>query len=303
MREPIQKYFQMGIIAAMAYPAMNKADAQQAAQLVRSIACDPFFDAIELNPCGDAQTREALTKVLRQSHMRVCYSAHGRLLSAGLNPNDLEEQGRQKAEAALIAGVEEAHELGLGGIAFLSGHWAPETQQQAVAQLVKTTQNVCRYAAQKGMFVELEVFDSDIAKKSLLGPAALAAEYAAQVRCKCNNFGLMLDLSHFPMCYEDSRYILRTLRPYVTHLHFGNTVIAQPELEAYGDEHPRFGFPHSENDTAQLLEFLRVLQQEGFFCAKEPYVLSMEVKPWRDETPEVVVANTKRVFQRAWALL
>ena len=46
-----------------------------------------------------------------------------------------------------------------------------------------------------------------------------------------------------------------------------------------------------------------VLKQEGFFCAENPYVLSFEVKPWKDEDPEIIVANTKRVINRAWALL
>lgn len=77
----------------------------------------------------------------------------------------------------------------------------------------------------------------------------------------------------------------------------------KPGCEAYGDQHPRFGFPDSANDTAELLDFFRVLKEEGFFCPENPYVLSMEVKPWKDEDGEIIVANTKRVIQRAWALL
>lgn len=76
-----------------------------------------------------------------------------------------------------------------------------------------------------------------------------------------------------------------------------------PGAEAYGDQHPRFGFPRSANDTEQLLDFFRVLKAEGFFYAREPYVLSFEVKPWADEDCEVVLAGTKRVLRRAWALL
>ena len=41
----------------------------------------------------------------------------------------------------------------------------------------------------------------------------------------------------------------------------------------------------------------------GFFCPETPYVLSMEVKPWGDEDAETVVANTKRVLNRAWSLV
>ena len=64
-----------------------------------------------------------------------------------------------------------------------------------------------------------------------------------------------------------------------------------------------FGFPESANDTAQLIEFFRVLREEGFFREQEPYVLSVEVKPWGDEDADIVLANTKRVIERAWAMV
>ena len=105
------------------------------------------------------------------------------------------------------------------------------------------------------------------------------------------------------MTYETSAQVISVLRPYITHFHFGNTVCEDPAAEAYGDEHPRFGFPNSSNDTAEVLDFLKVLKDNGFFNAQEPYVLTFEVKPWADEDPAVIVANSKRVLNRAWAML
>ena len=152
------------------------------------------------------------------------------------------------------------------------------------------------------MNVELEVFDFDMDKAALIGPAPYAAQFAADMRTTHNNFGLLVDLSHFPTTYETSKFVIQTLRPYITHLHIGNAVVKEG-CEAYGDQHPRFGFPNSANDTAELLDFFRVLKAEGFFNADCPMVLSFEVKPWGDENDEVIVANTKRVINRAWALL
>ena len=37
--------------------------------------------------------------------------------------------------------------------------------------------------------------------------------------------------------------------------------------------------------------------------SQNPYVLSFEVKPWGDEDADIILANTKRVINRAWALL
>ncbi|MFR5732735.1 MAG: hypothetical protein ACLUD2_13085 [Clostridium sp.] len=51
--------------------------------------------------------------------MKVCYGAQPRLLGPKLNPNDIDEEGRKKAEATLIEAVDEAEYLGAKGIAFL----------------------------------------------------------------------------------------------------------------------------------------------------------------------------------------
>ena len=294
MKEPIQKYFQVGTIQWMSFPVSDPMDS------LREICWDDFFDAIEVKGYGD---RNAEAKaLLDQSHLKVCYGAQPRLLGPKLNPNALDEEDRQKAEATLIAAVDEAEYLGAKGIAFLAGKWAPETKDQAYAQLLKTTRAVCDYAAAKGMNVELEVFDYDMDKAALIGPAPYAARFAADMRTTHSNFGLLVDLSHFPTTYETSRFVVRTLRPYITHFHFGNAVV-EKGCDGYGDLHPRMGYPHSANDTPQLLDFLTVLKQEGFFDAENPYVLSMEVTLRPGEDEKTVLANTKRVLKRAWALL
>ena len=94
----------------------------------------------------------------------------------------------------------------------------------------------------------------------------------------------------------------RTCRPYITHLHFGNAV-ADPKAPGYGDLHQRFGYPNSANDIPELLDYLQVLKDEGFFNAQDPMVLSMEVLPTAEEDEEIVLANTKRCLNRAWAML
>ncbi len=298
MKDPIQKYFQVGTIQWMSFPPQQ----YDLLESVKRLASDEFFTAVEVTKVADDDTREKLKRILAQSHMKVCYGAQPRLLGPGLNPNAIEEEERLKAEKTLLEAIDEAEYLGASGIAFLAGKWAPETKEEAYRQLLKTTRNLCTYAAGKGMMVELEVFDFDMDKAALIGPAPYAARFAADMRTTHNNFGLLVDLSHFPTTYETSKFVIRELRPYITHLHIGNAVV-KPGCEAYGDQHPRFGFPDSANDTAELLDFFRVLKEEGFFCPENPYVLSMEVKPWKDEDGEIIVANTKRVIQRAWALL
>ena len=298
MKDPIQKYFQIGTIQWMSHPPVS----YDLLDSVKTLAVDDFFTAIEITKIADDETRDKVKHMLEQSHMKVCYGAQPRLLGPGLNPNDVDEEGRKKAEETLLEAIDEAQYMGAKGIAFLAGKWNEETKEEAYSQLLKTTRNICSYAAEKNMMVELEVFDFDMDKAALIGPAPYAAEFAADMRKTHNNFGLLVDLSHFPTTYETSRFVIQTLKPYITHLHFGNAVVIKG-CEAYGDKHPRFGFPNSANDTDQLVDFLTVLKQEGFFRAQDPLVLSMEVTPWGDEDGDIILANTKRVLKRAWALV
>jgi sugar phosphate isomerase/epimerase len=298
MKDPIQKYFQVGTIQWMSHPPVK----YNVLDSIKTIACDEFFDAIEIKKFDDDETRKKAKKILEGSHLKVCYGAQPRLLGPGLNPNDVNEEGRKAAEATLIEAIDEAEYLGAKGIAFLSGKWQEDTKDIAYAQLLKTTRTLCDYAATKGMMVELEVFDFDMDKASLIGPAPYAAEFAADMRKTHNNFGLLVDLSHFPTTYETSKFAIQVLRPYITHFHIGNAVVKKG-YDAYGDKHPRFGFPNSANDVEELADFFTVLKEEGFFNAKNPYVLSLEVQPWGDEDGDVILANTKRVINRAWALV
>lgn len=255
MKDPIQKYFQVGTIQWMTHPPVD----YPILESVKTICCDEYFSVLEITHIEDQDTKDRVRDMLAQGHMKVCYGAQPRLLGPKLNPNDLDEEGRKKAEAVLIDSIDEAEYMGAKGIAFLAGKWEPETKDQAYAQLLKTTRAVCSYAASKKMMVELEVFDFDMDKAALIGPAPYAARFAADMRMTHNNFGLLVDLSHFPTTYETSRFVIQTLRPYITHLHIGNAVVKEG-CEAYGDQHPRFGFPESANDTMQLVDFFTVLR-------------------------------------------
>ena len=298
MKDPISKYFQVGTIQWMSHPP----DQYSVLDSIKKILCDDFFDAIEVTRFADPETRAVAKKVLEQSHIRVCYGAQPRLLGPKLNPNHLDESERMKAEATLIEAIDEAEYLGAKGIAFLAGKWEPESKAEAFSQLVKTTNRICKYADKKGVFVELEVFDYDMDKAALIGPATYAATFAAEIRKAHDNFGLLVDLSHFPTTYESSEYAISVMKDYITYLHIGNAVV-KIGYEAYGDMHPRFGFPDSVNDTQALLDFFRVLKKHGFRCENHPLVLSLEVKPWKDEDGDIFFASTKHVIKRAWAQL
>lgn len=151
------------------------------------------------------------------------------------------------------------------------------------------------------MRVSLEVFDYDIDKKSLIGPAMLALRYAQEIRSKYENFGLMVDLSHIPLIRETLEESLLPVKDYITHAHIGNCVVKSADMPAYGDVHPRFGFPNGENDVDQVVDYLKILLDIGYLNTANPPIVSFEIKPFEDEDPDIVIANAKRTLNEAWA--
>ena len=296
MNESIHRYFRIGALQWMSYPKERALDS------LYRVAADPYFDAVEFNGCERREDRAQAKKIIAESHICAAIGAQPRLLAGKLNPNALVEAEREKAEKAILEAADEAAEIGAEGLSFLSGRYTPETKEACFAALVTTTRNVCRHAQKLGLQVELELFDYNVDKCSLMGPVDEAARFAAEIRKDCPNFGLLLDLSHLPIMHEETEYAVRTLRPYLTHFHIGNAVM-KPGAPSYGDKHPRFGFPDSENDTAELVRFFRALRDEGFFNAERPYMLSTEITPQGDEDPLLVMAGAKRVINRAWAMV
>jgi len=301
MNESMHKFMRVGIIHFMVYPETMRGDGP-IAETVRKIALDDYFDAIEVTWIRDDRVRAQVKKILDTAHMSVAFGGQPMLLTSDLNVNDLNEEKRLKAVETLKKGIDQAYELGAEGFGFLSGRYDESRKEEAYHALLKSTRELCDYAKSKGSLrIVHEIFDCDIDKKSLIGPAELAKRYAEDIRKDYDNFGLMVDLSHIPMLRVTTEEAILPIKDYIVHAHMGNCVIKDPKLPAYGDLHPRFGFPDSENDVDQLVEYLRVLKNIGFLNEKNPPVVSFEVKPFGDEDPDLVVANAKRVLNIAWS--
>ncbi len=301
MNESLFRYMKVGLVHFMAYPDTIRGEGP-VVETIRKVALDEYFTAIEITTIKNPGERQKAKKILDISHLTVTYGGQPRLLTAGMNVNDLDEEKRRAAVINLKEGIDEAYEMGAVGFAFLSGKYTDEKKEEAFEALIKSTKELCAYAAGKGnMNIALEIFDYDMDKKSLIGPAPLALRYAKEIRKEYARFGLMVDLSHIPLIHETIEEAILPVKDYITHAHVGNCVLKNAQMAAYGDVHPRFGFPNGENDTEQLTEYLRLLLKIGFLNEKKPPILSFEVKPFGDEDPDLVIANAKRTLNEAWA--
>ena len=308
MKENWSKYFNVGTIHFMSFPEVMKGEGPILETLEKILAND-FFTAVEITRIKDDDVREEARKMLQSSHIVAAYGAQPVLLSNKLNINSLVEEERRKAVDEVKKCIDEAAFLGTKGVAVLSGvHPGKELEKEGIKKLIESLEELCDYSQKYDLKFELETFDYDVDKKCLIGKSELAADVAKQVRKKYSNFGLILDLSHFPIQYEKTEKALKNSIDYITHLHIGNCLLKDKNHPAYGDQHPRFGVEGGENDVEQVREFFSVLfdlgwlKKEGAKPGEKP-IISFEVKPMAGEKSNIVLANSIRVFKEAWASL
>lgn len=301
MKEPWQDYMKVGIIHFMASPQTIKGDGP-ILETLEKIAVDDFFDCVEVSWIKDDATRAKARDLLASSKLTVAYGAQPRLLTQKLDVNSLDTAERCRAVDEVKRGVDEAREIGAVGIAFLSGKAPDKTKTSEYRKVfIESAIEICEHA--KGLPVHLETFDMDIDKCCFIGQSAMAAEICREVRKRCKNFGLMLDLSHLPLQYEKASTALSNVADCLTHAHMGNCCMRDKSHPAYGDQHPRFGIPGGEIDVDELADFLAQLFKCGYLAAGKRPILSFEVKPLPGEISDVVIANAKRTFRAAWSKL
>lgn len=151
--------------------------------------------------------------------------------------------------------------------------------------------------------ITMKIFDYDFDACQLIGKCEDALDIARQICPTYPKFGLLTDLSHFPLLHENPRETLTTLKDYVKAFHLGNTInTGDPLNPIYGDWQPRFGVPNGAHTNDDIVNYFRILNDLELIGPDKRPVVTAEVRPLVDsETPELILANTKRNIQRAWA--
>lgn len=300
MNDPLRKFMKLGLVHWMAFPDVVKGDGP-ILETVMEIARDDSFEVLEVSWMNDPDVRRKVAKIADTARLELYYGGMPRQKVTGVNINDLDAKKRRAALDNLKQGIDEAYELGAKGFAFMSGRYGENTVDQSLRALIESTDELCEYAAGKGdMKVNLEVFDYAVEHCCLLGPVNLVERYVGEVAGRHDNFGLMVDLSHLPQLGETPEQSLLPVRQYIRHAHIGNAYLGDPADPAYGDKHPRFGYPGAANDVDEIVEYLQVLFAAGYLNPATRPVVSIEVRPVGDENPALIIANAKRTLQLAW---
>jgi sugar phosphate isomerase/epimerase len=305
MNIPLHHVIRPGIVHFMAFPATMNGEGP-VLETCRQILADEFFEVIEISWIKDPAIRASVKAMIASAGVEAKHGAQPRLLTQKLDLNSADEPMRQRAIDEVKRAIAEAAELGIRDVGLLSGSdVVPAERLAAMDRLENSLVQLCRHAAESGCNIVLEVFDRDIDKKCLIGPAPVAREIAERVKRTCLNFGLMVDLSHIPLLGESPAQALQPVRDHVAHIHIGNAYSQNRQDPAWGDQHPRFGYPGSANDVPEIVAFLRELFAIGYLRADGARrgAVSFEIKPVGDEDPTVMLAAAKRKLLAAWAEL
>ena len=76
--------------------------------------------------------RKEVRDMIQCRHMTVAYGGQPRMLTTGMNINDLNEEKRLAAVDSLKKGIDEAYELSAAGFSFLAGQYEEDTKRGVI---------------------------------------------------------------------------------------------------------------------------------------------------------------------------
>ncbi len=301
----IYRYMDLGIVHFKAFPQVVNGEGP-IIETLKKIVEDDFWTAVEVGWIKDIKVRNEARKLLEVSHMQVCYATQPRVLSQKLNLNSFDPAERKKALSGVKSGIDEAYHIGASYVRVLSGKDPGDEQREDAKKIfIDSLKELCRYTQEMGdIKVYMKVFDRDIDKGCLIGYFQDAADVAEEVYKEFKNFGVLADLSHFPLLEEKPEEAIPLVMKYPLHFHIGNCVLRDRKHPLYGDLQPRFGVPEGELDTPDVRDYFKLLLDKKLLDPENKPVLSVEVRPLlAEEYSEVIIANAKRVIKQAWASL
>ena len=293
----------VGIVHFKAFPSVVNG-VGPVVETLRKLVEDDFWTAIEVGMVKNVKARNEARKLLEISHMEVCYATQPKVLSNKLNLNSFDKKERNQAISSVKSAVDEAYDLTATRVRLISGKDpGEERREEAKDILVDSISEIIDYANEQGkLFFTLKIFDRDIDKCSLIGHFKDAADVAEKLSKRFDNFGLLSDLSHFPLLGEDPKDAIPLIEKYPLDFHIGNCVMKERRHPLYGDLQPRFGVPGGELDTEDVIKYFQLLKDRKLIGSGKKPVVSAEVRPLlAEEYSEAIIANTKRVIKEAWA--
>ena len=300
----------LGIVHPMIYPKSRiNVEKSYLLKTLKMLATDVFFDVVDITSYQtiDTSTRAEIRDLLKSSGIEVVYNGCIPIVDKGLNLNSEDEEIRKNSIKQVKELIDEAYFYNARILYIASGcDTSVENREKAKDKLIDSIKALCDYSYNKAdtysLCLALENLDRTVQLKRLIGPTKEAVEIARAVSSEYDNFGLVIDTSHLPLLNETFQEAISLAAEYIVQIHFANCINVKTH-PYYGDRHPRFCIKDGEYNIMSVKEFLKNLEEAGYFKKSTPLTLpliSLETKPMENEESEILLANEKRVFQNAW---
>ena len=304
-----RRYMDLGVVQYVSFPQVI-AGTGPVVETMQRVLADEFFSAIEITWIRDEQVKRKVADLLSYSGLRVVFAGGPPYAMQRIHLSALDQAERRESLDKAKRLVDDAYLLGAELHLITAGpDVTPEDRGRARGYLTQSMVALSEYArslaSERALVLSLEPTDRDVHRNGLLGPTAESVEVLREVRQGGGDVWLTIDQSHLAQLGEVAEESIALAERFHVHMHLANCLLTDRASPIYGDEHPRFGVAGGEHDIRDVTVLFETLWRHGFFEKPIPYgerpIVSVEVKPQQHEDPEIVLANTKRVVESAWA--
>lgn len=298
---------EIGIILPKLFQGIAE-DEKKYKEALETILKDPFFTVVEVSYTENQRSVELVRKYAQIAGVEVVFNGGDAFRRLQIDLSSLDQEIRKESVEKAKILIDQCYAQKAKIFHVVTGKYQSEEKTAPMLEAFEQSlEELCAYAKEKQtdylLMISVETGDRYYDRHYLLGPTNEAVGVLRKVKEKYENIGLLLDQSHFPVMHEDPIKALWEGKDYLTHIHVGNSYIEDQTKPYFGDKHLPFGVPGSEVGVRELTEFLKGLEDIGFYkkpkATRKP-LISFEVGPFDDESPQIVIANIKRVFFEAW---
>jgi len=282
MMDRIHEYLVLGINHHMMYPGVDR-DEKYHVETLKQVAHIECFDILDMFLPQDKNLREEEIRIIRDSGKEVIYNSplyyiNSEFFDPGSHDRDIFQRSIEEVSKHLYYSAQ----AGAGKMVFASAHIREDkSYDDQLNRFVDYTCALCQRAAEYGICMIVEPFDTQIDKKFFIGTSETTVKAVERVKeCGFDNIGILQDMAHIPLIGESFKEALYTSKEHIHHIHLGNCVMRDKMNPFYGDMHPPLGINGGENDMTELEEFLSILMDIGYIKKGLKNTVSIEARPY-----------------------
>lgn len=231
-------------------------------ELFRKVQEKGIFDCVEFYFHGTLEEEMQIGKELKRLGLSAVFLAGYPMKQEKADISAKSESKRNEGVQICRKLYESACRMGAEKMLILSGPaWEVKEEQQIIAQTKKSLEEITAGMPMDGPQVTLEYFNDSGEPWLAVGPISMTKQIFTDLSLPLT--GITFDTSHTAQMKEDIIESFKTLKPWIHHLHFANSVSGDETSPLYGDKHPLFGIDGGDISLENIKEIYKKLEKDG----------------------------------------